>query len=220
MVYLDKVENKLSNFILRLISASILAPLVIVIISASGYYFLGMILLAAIIMGGEWAQMTAQKNTLWKIAGIPYILLPCLALIWIINQNSLEHNLIKFSGSNTVISIFILVWANDIGGYVCGRIFAGKKLAPSISPSKTWSGFFGGVAFAMAVSPMIQENIMFAGLTAMIASVGDLLESWIKRRCKVKDSGSLIPGHGGILDRVDGILMVASVVGLLALCVQ
>jgi phosphatidate cytidylyltransferase len=211
MVY----QNKSYNFILRLISACVLAPIVLLLINLSGFYFKTMILLAAIIMGGEWLQITYHKTLKWKIIGYLYILSACISLLWIIEQDSLVHNTVVFNGVNTVISIFVIVWANDIGGYIFGRIFAGMKLCPKISPNKTWSGFFGGIICAVAISPLIAEGFGSAGIVAIIASLGDLLESWAKRKCKVKDSGTLIPGHGGLLDRVDGILLVSIALAVL-----
>lgn len=205
-------QNKTSNFIQRLITACILGPLIIFTIKADGFYFTALILAAAIIMGGEWFNMTQKKSKLWQASGIIYILLPCLSLLWIIKQNHLVDNTISFNGTNTIISIFVLVWANDVGGYIFGRLLKGPKLAPKISPNKTWSGFFGGVICSVAISGIVDENLAIAGLISMIASIGDLLESWVKRRCNIKDSGSIIPGHGGLLDRVDGILLVSVVI--------
>ncbi len=216
MVY----QSKSYNLVLRVISACILAPLVLLIVKTSGFYFIAMIMAAAIIMGGEWFQMTHEKSRLWQVAGIIYILLPCLSLLWISEQEYILDNTVVFSGTNTIISIFVLVWANDIGGYIFGRLLGGPKLCPKISPNKTWSGFFGGVACAVAISGIVGENLAIAGIIAMIASIGDLLESWIKRHCKAKDSGSIIPGHGGLLDRVDGVLLVSVVVAAAGLCLQ
>lgn len=215
MAYLSK-----SNFMIRLISACILAPLVLYIVKLSGFYFTSMVLVAAIIMGGEWFNMTKEKNNLWKAAGIVYIFLPCISLLWISEQTHIFNGTVKFNGVNTIISIFVLVWANDIGGYIFGRLFGGKKLCPKITPNKTWSGFFGGILCAVLVSPVLYENMAIAGIIAIVASVGDLLESWMKRRCNIKDSGSIIPGHGGLLDRVDAVLLVSVVVAASALYSQ
>ncbi len=193
-------QSKSYNFILRLITACVLAPLVLCIIKLSGYAFLTMIMAGAIIMGGEWSQITYHKSKAWKLMGIPYILIPCICLLWIIEQND---------GVRIITSIFVLVWANDIGGYVFGKLIGGYKLCPKISPNKTISGFVGGVVCAMAFAPLLENSFIFAIIVAIVASIGDLLESWIKRRCRIKDSGSIIPGHGGLLDRVDGILLVS-----------
>ena len=212
-------QGKMSNFIIRLISACVLAPLVLYVITLSGLYFTAMVLAAAIIMGGEWFHITNKKDNKWKILGAIYILLSSLSLLWLIQQDSLIEGTMRFNGVNTVISMFVLVWANDVGGYIFGRLVGGKKLCSKISPNKTWSGFFGGILCSMAISPMLGEHMVIATgiFVAVIASMGDLLESWAKRRCNVKDSGNLIPGHGGLLDRVDGLLLVSLFVAILAL---
>ena len=213
-------QGKLSNFILRLISACILAPLVLFAIKLSGFYFTTMILAAAIVMGGEWFYISSKKSNAWKISGAVYILLASLSLLWIIEQDYIVDDTIRFSGVNTVISIFVLVWANDIGGYIFGKLLGGKKLCPKISPNKTWFGFCGGILCCIAVSPILAESMVTGVVISVIASIGDLLESWAKRKCNMKDSGNLIPGHGGLLDRVDGILLVSILVALGAICLQ
>lgn len=122
----------------------------------------------------------------------------------------------------------LLVWITDIGAYVVGRLVGGAKLAPRVSPNKTWSGFCGGIILAMCVTPQlvsvcgIQDVFklsvyVVAGLLSVCAHVGDLLESGAKRFFGVKDSGSLIPGHGGLLDRLDSLLMVNLGCGILLL---
>jgi len=211
MVY----QSKAYNFVLRLVAACVLAPLVLFVTSIGGEAFTAMVIAGAIIMGGEWSQMTYHKNNLWKLAGIPYILIPCLSLLWIIELEPDDFSAMQINGTSTVISIFVLVWANDIGGYIFGKLIGAPKLAPKISPNKTWAGFVGGIICAMAIAPLLSEKLVIAAIVAMIASAGDLLESWMKRRCKVKDSGSIIPGHGGLLDRVDGILLVATIIAVI-----
>ncbi len=183
MVY----QSKSYNFVLRLISACILAPIILFVIQLAGFPFVAMIVVAAVIMGGEWFKITYNQSKVWQICGALYISLACLSLLWIIQQHHVVHNTVKFNGINTVISIFIIVWANDIGGYIFGRLLGGAKLCPKISPNKTWTGFFGGLLLAVAVSPIIGEGFGAAGIAAMIASAGDLLESWAKRKCKIKD---------------------------------
>ena len=117
--------------------------------------------------------------------------------------------------------LFAVVWATDIGAYAAGRTIGGPKLAPAISPNKTWSGLAGGVALAAAVGAIaawIQGAVdvvllaAVSGVLAVVAQGGDLLESRLKRRVGAKDSSNLIPGHGGFLDRFDGILAAALVV--------
>ncbi len=117
-----------------------------------------------------------------------------------------------------VVWLFAVVWATDIAAYFAGRTFGGPKLAPRFSPNKTWSGLAGGViaaaAAGYAVSLQIGEGsalllALFSGLMAVVAQAGDLLESALKRHVGVKDSSQLIPGHGGMMDRLDGLVAVA-----------
>ena len=144
----------------------------------------------------------------WALLGVPYIVLPCVAVIW----------LRVVAGFEAVIWLLAVVWATDSGGYVVGRAIGGPKLAPRISPNKTWAGLIGGLtvaaavgwllALAFAIGQPAQLAIAAAGL-AVVGQAGDLSESAIKRHFQVKDSSNLIPGHGGVLDRVDGLLYAA-----------
>lgn len=116
-----------------------------------------------------------------------------------------------------------IVWATDIGAYFSGRAIGGPKLAPALSPNKTWAGLGGGVVSALVVGAGIALAFelprVLLGLgapLAVLAQIGDLFESWLKRRAGVKDSGRLLPGHGGALDRLDGVAPVASLMGLVA----
>lgn len=210
MVYKDKI----SNFTLRLISACVLIPLALCLINLSGMYFTTMVVAASIILGSEWFYITEKKNNLWKVSGFVYILLASISLLWIIQQDSILDSTVRFNGVATVISIFVLVWANDIGGYVFGNLLGGKKLCPKISPNKTWTGFFGGILCCVAISPVLAESMVTGAVVSVFASIGDLIESWAKRKCDVKDSGGLIPGHGGLLDRADGLLLVSILVAI------
>ena len=121
-------------------------------------------------------------------------------------------------GLETVITLFFIVWASDTGAFVFGKLIGGKKLAPKISPNKTWSGFFGGILSALIIGALIafilkSDNLLYTSIISVIvgavSQAGDLLESWLKRLFNKKDSGSLIPGHGGLFDRVDGLLPAA-----------
>ncbi len=150
--------------------------------------------------------------------GLPYLGLACIALIWL--RNAPE------AGQTNVIVLLLIVWASDIGAYMAGRSIGGRKLAPSVSPGKTVSGAVGGLAAAMAVGALaalasgsgrIWQPALLAGLTGCVAQAGDLLESGLKRHFAVKDSGHLIPGHGGALDRLDALIVAAPFAALLAL---
>jgi phosphatidate cytidylyltransferase len=126
-----------------------------------------------------------------------------------------DHDL----GLAAILFLFALVWATDIAGYFSGRAIGGPKLARKISPNKTWSGAVGGLLGALiagvAVAKLFAiENLVFIGVVALllsaVAQAGDLLESAIKRRFGAKDAGKLIPGHGGVMDRLDGFLTAAA----------
>lgn len=143
--------------------------------------------------------------------GTIYIVLPFLSLLWLRS--------IPLDGRGIVVWLLLTVWFTDILGYFVGNVLAGPKLAPNISPRKTWSGFFGGLVGAALVGGLVHSFLMpsevfgfWAGgyllgaLIGVSAQGGDLGESWLKRRNMVKDSGNLIPGHGGLLDRIDGLI--------------
>jgi phosphatidate cytidylyltransferase len=122
------------------------------------------------------------------------------------------------------IMVFVITWGADIAAFAVGNIVKGPKLWPKFSPNKTWSGFFGGLVVAMLIGALMTRSAAFElniaagaliGLLGGLATMaGDLCESVLKRRFGVKDSGDLIPGHGGLLDRVDGLLFAVVVVAL------
>lgn len=135
-------------------------------------------------------------------------------------------------GKFLLLAMFIMIWLNDTGAFCVGSLFGKHRLFPRISPKKSWEGFAGGVIFAIASAfmfkyafPQYFESVSLAGLCGLGAVVGafatwgDLVESLIKRTLGVKDSGTILPGHGGILDRIDSLLLVvpASVLYLTAL---
>ncbi len=119
-----------------------------------------------------------------------------------------------------VFMLFILIWSSDTFAYICGRLFGKHKMAPTISPKKTWEGFAGGVILTLVLGyfieqymPNLRGNWMVVGfLISVFAPLGDLVESQLKRSFEVKDSGKLIPGHGGVLDRLDSFIICAPVI--------
>ena len=148
--------------------------------------------------------------TLWRCCGVPYLVLPILAMFYLRNEPLL--------GLVAIIWLLCVVWATDTGAYFAGRLFGGPKLAPRFSPKKTWAGLLGGmlgagcaavaVAYFAGLPGLLLVGVLGA-VTAAVSQVGDIFESAAKRHFNVKDSGALIPGHGGILDRVDGLLFAA-----------
>ncbi|MDP1874750.1 phosphatidate cytidylyltransferase [Phenylobacterium sp.] len=147
--------------------------------------------------------------------GVVYIGIPCLALVWL--RGTPE-------GALWVLMLFAVTWSADIAAFLVGSLLKGPKLWPRFSPNKTWSGFVGGLAastatgalcsalFGVGMGPVTGAVIGFMGGLATMG--GDLWESMLKRRFGVKDSGDLIPGHGGLLDRVDGLMFAVLVLAI------
>lgn len=166
----------------------------------------------------EWWRLSlalassAVGRTAWLAGGIFYVGLAALALIQLRNGiPEISHILVLIG---TVIAV-------DVGAYFAGRAIGGPKIAPSISPSKTWAGLGGGIVGAALVLGVLSHgdigHIAIAPVFAVVAQAGDFFESWMKRRAGVKDSGNLIPGHGGLFDRLDGLLAVMFVIALVVL---
>jgi phosphatidate cytidylyltransferase len=146
------------------------------------------------------------NQTKWRVVGFFYVSIPIYAIIRL-----------RFIDSDIVFWMFLIIWTTDITAYFTGKILGGKKLAPKISPGKTWSGFYGGFLGAILVG--LLSSLIFVGsvyfflvlsiFISIISQLSDLLESKFKRIFGVKDSGNLIPGHGGVLDRLDGMILSA-----------
>lgn len=159
-----------------------------------------------------------------KADGFNRIALAVFATIWIGLPFALLPYIGTLNGTYTgwiVLGFFFLLWTNDTGAYLSGRSFGKHKLAPKISPGKTIEGFIGGVLLALVLAyflPVITGEltetrwIVIALIIAVFSNAGDLVESMLKRSCGVKDSGSILPGHGGILDRFDGVLLAVPVI--------
>lgn len=156
-----------------------------------------------------------RAKPLWNLAGGLYIGAPSMMLVTI--------RAIQQRGAWIVLGIFLVVWAADTGALACGRLIGGPKFMPSLSPNKTWAGFIGGVLVPAAIvagyagyfhgNPV--SAAIFGACMAAIGHAGDLFESSLKRRAGRKNTGNLIPGHGGVLDRIDSMLFVAPAATLL-----
>jgi len=203
----------------------IASALVLFAIAGAALWFGGIAFALLLLVGGalvlvEWFALvramtlgSGAKGAL-MIAG-PILVLGAIAGLWFIRDRL---------GVTAALWVFGMVWATDIGAYFAGRAFGGARLAPKISPSKTWSGLIGGMMAALIASATIGDRAGIIGVPlwiglfmGLLSQLGDLGESWMKRRAGVKDSGQLIPGHGGLFDRVDGLLPVALLLGALAL---
>lgn len=155
------------------------------------------------------ASLEEGRKPLWTYAGIPYVALPVMSLV-LLRQDAAW-------GVHAILWLLLAVWATDTFAYFTGRAIGGPKLAPRFSPGKTWAGLLGGMAGAAAVSAIYAQALLVAilplavvaAVLAVIAQMGDIFESALKRHFGVKDSGSLIPGHGGVMDRVDGLVFAA-----------
>jgi phosphatidate cytidylyltransferase len=168
---------------------------------------------AGVIAGISLLRRSDAARWRWFAAGVVYLGVPCVALLWL-----------RTEGADHVFWLLCVTWAADIGAFFAGRAIGGPRLAPAISPNKTWSGFAGGMvaacrvgaAFGMAFGTRGGLAAAAAAIAvALAAVVGDLVESGLKRRFGAKDAGNLIPGHGGVLDRVDSLLLAAPAAALL-----
>ncbi len=185
----------------------------VVVIMFKSLWVIGLSLLVSLIL--IFFKAKGEKYRHLLLLGVPYIAIGLGAIIAIYSTY----------GSQIVLWYIFLVWGVDIGGYIFGCSIKGPKLAPKISPNKTWAGFIGGMLLAVAVSyaicyyysavPYANIYACLAAVLAVFAQIGDLVESSIKRYLGVKDSSNLIPGHGGIFDRIDGLIFAAPVAYLL-----
>lgn len=251
----------------RILSAVVLAPIVLVLEILGGWAFALLLAVCAVLLALEWRHLIAARfdqragdvagvaaggialvvvgvaaigevdialivtvvgaiaaaaiafltkgSAFWTGLGVLYLGLPLLALVWL--------RALPEIGLATILWLFLVVWSTDIMAYVVGRKMGGPKLAPSISPGKTWSGLYGGMAGAAVIGVVMAlvveqisllPSVVLAIALAVVAQIGDLAESALKRQAGVKDSGGLIPGHGGLFDRIDGLLFAAPVLAV------
>ena len=198
----------MSELTRRSIVGAMLIVVALIAAALGGYAFAVLIALAACVMFYEWRRIVAGWGFGWQVAGFVYALVPALALLWIRERSPV--------GLELLLWVFITTWSVDIGAYFAGRTIGGPRLAPAISPNKTWAGLIGGMAAAALFGglwayllQLPSILILLAAPFAAAAQGGDLFESWLKRRAGLKDSGDWLPGHGGALDRLDGLVVVA-----------
>lgn len=185
--------------------------------SRAGYemMFVVLVCLTAAFAVSAWLSWHFDQTAFWWLTGSLYIAAAMISVLWL---RSLAD------GMTIVIWLLFAVWGADVGGYFAGKSIGGAKLAPGISPGKTWAGFAGGLVLSASLSALIAYianwwdplAVAVASLAlATISQIGDLFESALKRHFHLKDSGGIIPGHGGILDRVDGLLFAAPICALM-----
>ena len=223
-----------SDLGIRTISGVFMMSVAIAAIWYGGYAFMALVILVGLGVYWEFSKLvlgfadSTGKRAAWLMGGLFYVGLACFTLLMFSAP---------FFGMTPAIILIAGVIGTDVGAYFAGRTFGGPKIAPRISPSKTWSGLFGGMVGA-GLSMMAAQAFIFRMqmknspedvslsygwislaviglLLAIVAQMGDFFESWMKRRAGVKDSGRLIPGHGGLFDRTDGLIAVAFAAGLI-----
>jgi phosphatidate cytidylyltransferase len=202
-----------SELLVRTLTGIVLIAAALLAAIQGGNVFALVVAAIATAMFYEWTRLVRGWGLAWYMSGFFYALLPALALLWIRERDA--------HGLYLLVWVFIVTWATDIGAYVAGRAFGRRKLAPSISPGKTVEGLYGGIAAAAllagtwAVGTGLGTPLLaLAPILAVAAQAGDLFESRMKRRARVKDSGTWLPGHGGVLDRLDGLVPVAVLTSL------
>jgi phosphatidate cytidylyltransferase len=233
------VDGRKSDLGIRTLSAIVMLAVAGGALWLGGWFWVGFVAMLAVLLAREWKELVrkiaASRPALygWLLAGVAYISLGAGTLIFLRGGEF----------SQVLLTLLAMVIGTDIGAYFLGRMIGGPKIAPSISPSKTWAGLLGGMIGAALLGLLMWSvyvyrtmgpfhdmalpgdfwavfrhyalRFMIAGvIVAPIAQAGDFFESWLKRRAGVKDSGTLIPGHGGVFDRADGLLAVAAVVGI------
>jgi phosphatidate cytidylyltransferase len=197
----------MNELAVRSVTGVLLIVLAVAAVFVGGYSFAIFVAAAATGVFFEWTRLSRGWGAGWYLGGFVYALAAAIALLWIRDRAD--------NGLALVMWVFTVVWTTDIGAYFVGKSIGGPKLAPAISPGKTWAGFYGGVVAASIVAGVWASLtglhwvvLLLAPLMSVAAQGGDLFESWMKRRAGVKDSGSWLPGHGGIFDRLDGLLPV------------
>ncbi len=218
-----------SNLSLRIISSAVMAPLAVGVAWLGGWPFVLFWTIAACIVLWEWTRLVGGSGRegdrapgpfiAWMVAGLLY------ASVLLVAPTVLRRD--PAFGFVAILFLFAVVWGTDIAAYFAGRAIGGAKLWPAVSPNKTWSGAIGGALGGFAAGLMVVKlaGLVIAPMLLLVAfglsvasQAGDLLESAIKRRFGAKDASQLIPGHGGLLDRLDGFLTAvaaAVMVGLI-----
>lgn len=226
-----EMPAKRSDLGVRTVSALVMVAVAGAALWLGGWAWAAFVALVGAGVLWEWLRLVqafardGRERGLWNGCGLAYVALAAITLI-VLRQGE--------AGLPQVLALLGVVIGTDVGAYFAGRTFGGPKIAPQISPSKTWSGLFGGMLGAavlllavllgpgagrVAVGHMM-DFMLAAPLGAVIAQAGDFFESWMKRRAGVKDSGALVPGHGGLFDRADGLLAVSFAVGFVHLLLR
>ena len=211
----------MNDLAVRTLSGIVMIAIAIAATLVDGYFFAVLVAAAATTVFYEWRRLSRGWGIGWSVGGFVYAVAAACALLWIRER---ADPMLPNGGLVLTFWVFIVVWSTDIGAYFAGRAIGGPKLAPTISPGKTRAGLYGGVVAALVLgslwallSGLSYRLDVLAPIFAVAAQGGDLFESWMKRRAGVKDSGDWLPGHGGVFDRMDGLLPVAILTALAVL---
>ncbi|MBA8880370.1 phosphatidate cytidylyltransferase [Phyllobacterium myrsinacearum] len=202
-----------SNALTRGVSwACLIVVLGLLMLSHNGLLIIAILLAGSVLV----AVIGGRQFGVWPAVGLLYAGFPSIALTFVRGDTG--------DGFAAILFLFAVVWSTDIFAYFNGRALGGPKLAPRFSPNKTWAGAIGGAAAGIAAGVACAAFITPAGgipipliafILSVTAQIGDLGESWVKRKFGVKDSGQMIPGHGGVMDRVDGLVAAAALLYLI-----
>ena len=213
------------EFFKRILSSIILLPIVIFFIIKGSFLFNSLILICSIISLYEWQLMSKGKN--YNIFGLIYIIASFYIIYLLRNHGDAQYLFF--------LLILIICISTDIGGYVFGKIFKGPKLT-KISPNKTYAGMIGAFLLSIFTATFFLNyydyylidrfeilniyNFIFIIFISSVSQIGDILISFFKRKSKIKNSGKIIPGHGGLLDRIDGMIFVIPTIFILILTIK
>jgi phosphatidate cytidylyltransferase len=205
------------NLMMRVLTALVLIPVAIFVAYVGGWLWLALVAAISVGLFIEWKSIVGPRVG-WLALGVVYAALAFLASVLV--------RLDPVWGFAALMFVLLIVWMTDIGGYFAGRGIGGPKLWPRVSPKKTWAGAVGGTVLSLAVAAgfawfgigRLVPLLVVALVLTVLSQLGDLFESAVKRKFGVKDSSHIIPGHGGLLDRLDGYVfavIAAAVIGLL-----
>jgi phosphatidate cytidylyltransferase len=208
-----------SEFFLRVMSGAAMAVVAVLLTIYGGILFELFWVSAGAVIFWEWFNLvvSADRRTKWLVAGVVYA--GAAAFCPMVLRADPDFGLVA------IFFLFAVVWMTDIAAYFVGRIFGGPKLWPAVSPNKTWSGALGGLAGAVLAAFVVasfaalshRAAIVLAALLSVASQTGDLFESHLKRRFGAKDASHIIPGHGGVMDRLDGFIFAATLATLIGL---
>ena len=222
-----RIVSKGNAFRAEVANNALSVAVAVIVLLATRHTWIALIVLAGG-AGVAWKLARGGVHPFWQAGGVLYLGLPTLALIslrafvpGVVAIPAL--GLTEPRGALVIVGMFLIVWATDTGALIFGNLIGGPRMAPVLSPSKTWAGTIGGsvtaslvfAAYTWFLGGAAGIAALFALFFSLAAHGGDLFESFVKRRFGIKDSGSLIPGHGGVLDRMDSTMGASAVLALL-----